>query len=135
MPAPRIRELVAADLVLVALLAIHTLDHVLRQSATVPAATAAAGTAGFAAALAALGLAALGHRWAPAVSAFVGLVTAAGFVALHVLPEWSAFSQPYADIDVDALSWVAMAVPALAGAGVGALALRLVRAQRPSTAA
>ena len=129
-PALRVPALIAGTGLLVALLVVHTLDHLLRQSDPVPGATAAAGTAGFVAALVALAMAALGHRWAPAVTALVGLTTAAGFVAIHVLPEWSAVSQPYPDIDVDALSWVGMAVPALAAAAVGAFALRLARERR-----
>ncbi|MBA3267172.1 MAG: hypothetical protein H0T70_02800 [Acidimicrobiia bacterium] len=119
------RVLVAGNLMLVALLVLHSLDHTVRQTASVPAEAAVAGTAGLAAALGALALAVAGSRWAAAVTAFVGLATAAGFVAVHVLPEWSVFSQPYADIDVDAVSWVGMLVPAAAAAGVGALALRL----------
>ncbi len=120
--APR-RVLGAANLALVALLVVHTLDHTLRQTATVPAETATAATVGFVAAGAALLLSLAGSRRAAALTALVGFGTAAGFVAVHVFPEWSVFSQPYADIDVDGLSWVAMLVPALAAAGVGALGL------------
>ena len=119
------RVLVAGNLMLVALLVLHSVDHIVRQTASVPAEAAVAGTAGLAAALGALGLAVSGSRWAPAATAFVGLATAAGFVAIHVVPEWSVFSQPYADIEVDAVSWVGMLVPAAAAAGLGALALRL----------
>jgi len=119
------RVLVAGNLMLVALLVLHSLDHMVRQTAPVPAEAAVAGTAGLAAALVALALSVSGSRWAVAATAFVGLATAAGFVAVHVLPEWSVFSQPYADIDVDAVSWVGMLAPAAAAAGLGALALRL----------
>lgn len=121
--SPR-RRLIAANLMLVALLIVHTLDHVLRQEAAVPAEAAVAGTVGLGAALAALGLSLAGSRPAAPVTALVGLATAAGFVAVHVLPDWSAFSQPYADIPVDALSWAGMIVTALAAAGVGAVGWR-----------
>ena len=117
--------LVAGNLMLVGLLVLHSLVHIVRQTASVPAEAAVAGTAGLAAAIGALSLSAARSRWAPAATALVGLATAAGFVAVHVLPEWSVFSQPYADIDVDAVSWVGMLVPAAAAAGVGVLALRL----------
>ena len=120
---PRRTELIAANLLLLVLLVVHTLDHTLRQTAAVPAETAFAGTAGFVAAAGALFLALAGNRLAALATAFVGFITAAGFVAIHVFPEWSVFSQPYADIDVDGLSWTAMLVPALAAAGVGALGL------------
>jgi len=117
--------LVAGNLMLVGLLVLHSLDHIVRKPASVPAEAAVAGTAGLAAAIGALSLSAARSRWAPAATALVGLATAAGFVAVHVLPEWSVFSQPYADIDVDAVSWVGMLVPAAAAAGVAVLALRL----------
>ena len=119
------RLLVAGNLTLVALLVLHSLDHIVRQTASVPAEAAVAGTVGLGASLGALALAMSGSRWAAAATALVGLATAVGFVAVHVLPEWSVFSQPYADIDVDAVSWVGMLVPAAAAAGVGTLALRL----------
>jgi hypothetical protein len=120
----RTRALVAPVLLLVVLLVVHSLDHSLRQSAPVPAAAAVAGLAGFGVALVALALAAAGSRLAPAATAFVGLATAAGFVAVHMVPEWSIFSQPYADIKVDGLSWIGMLVPAVAAAAVGMLGLR-----------
>ncbi len=128
------RELIAGNALLVALLVVHALDHVLRQDAPVPSATAAAGTAGFVAAVLALGLALASHRLAPAATALVGLATAVGFVAIHVFPEWSAFSQPYADIDADTISWTAMIVPALAAAGVGTIGVHAARSQQFSAA-
>ncbi len=124
------RELIVGNLLLVALLVVHTLDHLLRQEAPVPSATASAGLAGFVAAVFALGLALSGHRLAPGFTALVGLATAAGFVAIHVFPEWSVFSQPYADIEVDGISWAAMIVPALAAAVVGTIGLRAARLQQ-----
>ncbi len=126
--------LIAGNLLLLALLVLHTLDHTLRQTETVPVEAATAATAGFVAAVLALGLVLGGHRLAPAATALVGLATSAGFVAIHVFPEWSVFSQPYADIDVDALSWAAMLVPALAAAGVGAIGVNAARSQQFSAA-
>src|SRR5436305_5191306 len=35
------------------------------------------------------------HREAPAVAVFVGLAGAIGFAAAHLLPTWSAFSDPF----------------------------------------
>lgn len=119
--------LAAANLTLLALLFVHTLDHTLRQTAPVPAEAAFAGFAGIGAGLVALALSLATSRLAPVVTAFVGIATAVGFVAVHVLPEWSVFSQPYADIDVDALSWAGMLVPAVAAAGIGVLGLSRLR--------
>lgn len=129
------RLLITGNLLVVALLVAHTLDHTLRQSAQVPAEAAFAGTGGFVAAIGALVLALMGSRWAAAATALVGFATAAGFVAIHLFPEWSAFSQPYADIDVDAVSWAAMLVPAAAAALVGLVGLRGARERRFTTRA
>ena len=132
--ARRRPELVAAGLLLIALLVVHTLDHTMRQTAQVPAEAAFAGIAGIVAAVGALLLALMGNRWAAAATGFVGFATAFGFVAIHVFPEWSAFSQPYADIDVDGLSWAAMLTPALAAAGAGAIGVHAARSQQFSAA-
>jgi hypothetical protein len=118
------RALVPGNLVLLALLAVHALDHSLRQEAPVPTEASTLGTVGFVSVAVALGLSLAGHRLARPATVLVGLGTAAGFVAVHVLPDWGPFSQPYADIDVDALSWVNMLVPALVALGAGLLALR-----------
>jgi hypothetical protein len=123
----RPRLLLPANLVLVALLLVHVLDHELRQTASVPDAAGAAGLAGFAAALLALGLTAARSRLAAPATALVGFATAAGFLAVHVLPDWGPFSQPYPDIDVDAASWAAMLVPAAAAAAAGAIGLSRLR--------
>lgn len=125
--APRV--LAGANLTLLVLLVVHTLDHTLRQTAPVPAEAAFAGFAGIGAGLVALGLSLARSGLAPLATAFVGFATAVGFVAVHVLPEWSVFSQSYADIDVDALSWVGMLVPAVAAAGIGVLGLSRLRAR------
>ena len=123
----RSRGLVAWSALLLGLLVVHALDHALRQEAAVPAGTSAVGAAGFLAVLLVLGLAVAGHPLAPAATAFVGFATAAGFLALHVLPDWGPFSQPYSDIPVDDLSWVAMVVPAVSGLVIGGVGLSRLR--------
>jgi hypothetical protein len=116
--------LVAVLALLLAMQVIHALDHTLRQTARVPTEASTLGTIGFVTTGAALVLALIGSRWAWAATALIAFGTFAGFVAVHVLPDWGPFSQPYADIPVDALSWVAMLVPALVAFGVGLHALR-----------
>jgi len=112
---------------LLAILAGHALDHALRQEAAVPGAVSAVGAAGFLTTLVALGLAVAGHRFDAAASAVVGFGTTLGFLAIHVVPDWGPFSQPYSDIPVDDFSWVAMIVPIVAGAVLGGLALSRLR--------
>jgi hypothetical protein len=54
---------------------------------------------------------------------------AGGFILVHVAPRWSAFSDPFQGFGADALSWVLVAVPVLAGFN---LAAHATRAMRPS---
>jgi len=124
--------LVAVLALLLGLQIVHALDHTLRQSAPVPAEASTLGTIGFVATGAALVLAVLGSRWAWAATAVVALGTFLGFIAVHLLPDWGPFSQPYSDIPVDTLSWVAMLVPAAVALGVGVYALSAGRQRRPS---
>ncbi len=129
--------LVAVLALLLGLLVVHALDHSLRQSAPVPAEASTLGTAGFVTVGAALVLALLGSRWAWPLTALVAFGTFVGFLAVHLVPDWGPFSQPYADIPVDALSWVAMLVPALVALGVAVYAARAgrLRAAAPPPAA
>ena len=120
--------LIGALVMLLGLLVVHALDHSLRQSAPVPAEASTLGTLGFVVTGVALALAVLGSRWAWPLTTLVAFGTFVGFLAVHVAPDWGPFSQPYADIPVDALSWAAMIVPALAALGVGLLAARSITA-------
>lgn len=119
--------LVGANLMLVSLLIIHTLDHALRQSATVPTPGAILGLSGQVFALLVLGLSVAGSRWAALGTAVAGFGTTVGFAAVHLLPDWGPFSQPYGDIPVDALSWAAMIVPLLGAALAGIVGVQALR--------
>jgi hypothetical protein len=74
------------------------------------------------------------HPRAPLVAALVGLWSAIGVAASHLLPHWSAFSDPYPDLDVDAVSWAAMLLELATAAVLGLLGLRELRAQGARTA-
>ena len=124
--------LIAVLMTLLGLQIVHALDHTLRQTAPVPTEASALGTIGFVTTGVALVLAVVGSRWAWAATALIALGTFVGFIAVHVLPDWGPFSQPYSDIPVDALSWVAMLVPALAALAIGAYALRASTARKAS---
>ena len=124
--------LIAVLVMLLGLQIVHALDHTLRQSAEVPTEASVLGTVGFVTTGAALVLAVIGSRWAWAATALIAFGTFVGFIAVHVLPDWGPFSQPYSDIPVDALSWVAMLVPALAAVGVGVYALRASTTRKAS---
>ena len=64
------------------------------------------------------------HRLAAPYAAAVGVSVAVGFLAVHVAPHWSSFSDPYSGFDPDALSWALVAVPVLAAINLVAQAAR-----------
>ncbi len=122
-------RLILANAVFVSLLVIHVADHAIRHDSAVPGPLASVGLAANAVAVGVLVLALVRHRLAPAASVAMGFGTALGFVMAHVVPEWSgAFSQPYADLDVDALSWAIVGACVVAGLVVGVAGLSAARA-------
>src|SRR4051794_9158081 len=112
-----------AALLLAATDVLHAIDH-MRQGRDLAGPVYAAGVAGWIALAVLLVLVARRHRLAAPYAAAVGLSVAAGFVAVHVAPHWSAFSDPYPDANADALSWALVVVPVLAGLNLAVRALR-----------
>ena len=102
-----------AALLLVLADVLHALDHA-RQGRDLAGEVYVAGVGGWIALALLLVLIARGHRLAPLYAAAVGVSVAAGFLAVHVAPHWSAVSDPYSAFDPDALSWVLVVVPVLA---------------------
>src|SRR4051812_42769402 len=81
-------------------------------------------------ALATLWLVLRRHPRAPLVAAVAGWTSAVAVAAAHVAPHWSAFSDPYPDLAVDALSWAVMLAEIVPAALLGlAGVLELRRAQ------
>jgi len=103
-------RLLAANIALAVLLAGHVADHVLRQPADeqLSLVSSLPGLLGTVAIFVSLVLVARGMRRAPQIAGALGLLTAAGFVAVHLAPYWSMFSDPYSDRYLDAGSWVQM---------------------------
>jgi hypothetical protein len=112
-----------AALLLVAADVLHAVDHT-RQGRDLASEVYVTGVAGWIALAVLLVLVARGHRLAAPYAAAVGLSVAAGFLAVHVAPHWSAFSDPYSRFDADALSWALVAVPVLAAVNLVAQAAR-----------
>lgn len=114
------------NLLLLALLVAHTLDHGLNQPARdVPASGTAIGLAGFALLAASSVLALRRSPLAPATAIVAGLATVTGIVAVHLLPGWWGFvSDPYWDFDANALSWALALAPLLAGIWLAAAGFR-----------
>ena len=133
MRARRDPLLVWAVVLLLALQVVHTLDHLLRQSAPVPRELRPVAILGFTLTSLVLFLVLRSDWRASAAVAALGFAVGLGFLAIHVAPDWGPFSQPYGDIDVDGLSWAAMLVPAAAAFAVGLMGLRAARRPRSVT--
>jgi hypothetical protein len=106
---------------------VHNGDHLRRGLDVLTPEVLWAGTASGIGAVAAIVLALAGHRLAPVVAVATGFLMALGVAAVHLLPQWSAFSDSLPDGDVDALSWVAVLFEiggAVAFGAAGAYVLR-----------
>jgi hypothetical protein len=139
---PRRREerprlaLLVTNLALVALVALHGVDHSVIQDRGMGALTTEVVAGGFAmgaASLASMFATARGWGWAPVLSLFSGPWIAVAAFAAHFLPHWSAFSDPYVGNGFSPLSWVIVSAIIVAGLAVGAagvLAARTARSPR-----
>jgi hypothetical protein len=117
-----------AALLLAATDVLHALDHT-RQGRDLASEVYVAGVAGWIAIGLLLVLVARGHRLAAPYAGAVGASVAAGFLAVHVAPHWSALSDPYSAFDPDALSWALVVVPVLAAINV---VVQAAAAERPA---
>lgn len=128
------RRLLAANAALAVLLAGHVADHVARQPADEQLGLVASlpGLLGTLAVFATLGLVARRQRRAPQLAGAIGLATALGFVAVHLAPHWSMFSDPYADRHLDAGSWIEMLAALAGGVWLAYEAWRLTATRRPA---
>jgi hypothetical protein len=120
-----------AALLLVVADVLHAIDHT-RQGRTLASEVYVAGVAGWIALALLLWLVARGHRLAAPYAAAVGLSVAVGFLAVHVAPHWSAFSDPYSAWNPDALSWALVVIPVLAALNLVAQAARARTRRRRS---
>ncbi len=123
-----------ANLVLFLFLIAHTADHAVNQpSRTLPGALDVIGLVGFIAIAVSLLLALRRSPLAPLAAVLVGAVTAISFIAIHLLPQWGALSDPYWDFDANALSWVLVLGPTIAAAVLAVVGSREIGAARPQT--
>ncbi len=118
------RLLVRLNLLFVAVLVLHSADHVVRQHRHTPGELGFVGLAGLAGALVSLGLALRRHARAPLAAATVGLLSAVGFLAVHLAPHWSPVSDPYPGLGLDAVSWASMLAGVAAGLALGVAGAR-----------
>lgn len=122
-------------LILFALLALHTLDHAVNQPAReVPALGGVVGLIGFAIVAAATILALRRSPYAPEAAVFAGAATVVGILFVHLLPDWTALSDPYWDFDANPLSWLLLVAPLIAACSLTIAGFRRLNA-RPAAIA
>ena len=123
-------RLAKTELLLFAMLALHTVDHAVNQPARdLPAGSGLVGIAGFALVAIAIVFALFKSRHSAEVGLLAGVATVIGFVAVH-LPGFGPLADPFPDFGPNALSWILLAAPMLASAWVAAIALSELRADR-----
>lgn len=118
--------LIVANLALLATVLLHGLDHALIQERWIGVLSfeVVLGAVGITAASAlSLVVALRGDRRAPLVAVLAGPWVAAAVIVGHFVPHWSAFSDPYADADLDAISYVLALSTVAAGMALAAVAL------------
>jgi hypothetical protein len=129
-PAPARRwgdtALVVANLVLLATVLLHGLDHAMIQERGISALSfevvLGAGSILAASALS-LAVALRRDRRAPLVALLAGPWIAALVIVGHFMPYWGEFSDPYRDADVEVISYVLALATAAAGVALGAVAV------------
>jgi hypothetical protein len=124
-PAGGRTVLVAANLVLLAAVLLHGVDHALIQERGVGALTFEVflgGLAITAAAALSLLVSLRGDRRARTIALVVGPWVAALVVVGHFVPHWSEFSDPYADADLAAISYALALATVAAGIALGVAA-------------
>jgi hypothetical protein len=128
-----VNALARASLIYLVLTVVHAADHA-RQGRDLATEVSTVGLLGLFTSVVLLVLALRRHEQAPTLAVLLGGGAFLGFAAVHLLPHWSAFSDPYADFDLDALSWVLVVLPMLSAAYLLAVGLRF-GPRRPATSA
>ena len=130
-----IDRLARSELLLFALLALHTVDHAVNQPAReLPAGSGVVGILGFALVAAAI-VASLFHmRQAVLIGFLAGAGTVAGFAIVH-LPGFGPLADPYTDFSANALSWGLLIAPMVAAGWVAYIAWDEARGERSPRAA
>ena len=117
-------------------LSMHTADHLRRGMDVVPLAVFTAGMIQGVTAVIAVILVFRGSRWAPHAAILVGLASAVGFTAAHLLPTWGAFSDSFihaAPVEaVTWFSWVTAILEILGDLLFGAAGIAVLMARSPS---
>jgi hypothetical protein len=108
----------------------HTLDHQRQGTERLTTEIYVGGTVISILAIVTLVMALRHNPQTPLVATVVGFYTGIGVIASHILPHWSAFSDPYPDLNVDALSWVIVLLEIGSALALGVIGARELR-RRP----
>ncbi|MEV6557299.1 hypothetical protein AB0M22_16395 [Nocardia sp. NPDC051756] len=130
---PAFAELRWAAAVFAVALLTHGADHLRRGMDTVSGTVMALGAVQFVLAVATIGLVFAGHRWAARAAIAIGFVSAAGFILVHIFPDWfgpfsDSFINPPAAAKVNGFSWFAAIFEIIADLLIGVAGLRARRA-------
>ena len=127
--------IVVASVVLVSLNALHGLDHLRQGLGRLSSEVLVGGQGLLLLALVPLVLGLRRHDLAPLAATTVGLGTALAVAASHLAPHWSAFSDPYADNNLDLASWGQMLLLIAGAAALGTIGIQTMRRRAAASAA
>jgi len=122
--------LTIANLAFILAIALHNGDHLFFQDRGMDALSTeirVAGTALVVVALIGLGFTLARHPWAPMIATIIGFGAAVSVTFGHIVPHWSAFSDPYSDLSLGAYSWTAMLAEIVTGFVLGVVGFLMVR--------
>ena len=105
----------------------HTLDHQRQGTERLTGEIYAGGAVISLLAVVVIVMALRRSQKAPIACAVVGLWTAVGVASSHLAPHWSACSDPYPDLSLDAFSWVLMLGEITAAVALGVVGIRALR--------
>jgi hypothetical protein len=131
MRKPRVDALGAAGIAFFVSNVLHTLDHQRQGTERLTAEVYAGGAVISVLAVVVVAMALRRSDKAAVACAVVGLSTAVGVAASHVAPHWSAFSDPYPALSLDALSWAIMLGEVAAAALLGVAGIEALRRAKP----
>ena len=125
------RRLRVTAVVFAVAVVVHGADHLRRGSDVVTGVVRDAGAAQAVLVAFAVVLVFRRHRLAALVAVIVGFLSAFGFGAAHLLPQWGAFSDPFTGSavapGVTAFSWFTAAFEIAAGVAFGIAGLRRMK--------
>jgi hypothetical protein len=121
------RVLRVTGVVFLAALIVHGADHLRRGFDVLTPEVFWAGNLQLVMAVVTLVLVFTRHRWAPLAAVAIGFPSAIGFIAAHLLPHWSSFSDAFPGGHVDGYSWAAAFIEIAADLAFGCAGVYVLR--------